>query len=270
MGIKDWTTAWALALAAALCAGPAAAQQNCAAALSPSCLQTLDAGAAALEDDADCQAQIGRYRECLAARALGGGGRAPSPAEEVAAQAAYEAVKDRGDPAKLELVARRFPNTFWGELAAENAASMRAGPAQSSAGSASDSRSVSASASFSSAPSGAELAAEAEQAKGAWTRQVVFGGPEPALFKHYFVVIEGSDWVARGAIVQGARWDRSISPLFKVARGHLKPIGDRSWHVVVSRLAYLGPSWRPEYASMSDHLFADGGERLGDFVGGPE
>lgn len=255
------------AAAAALClglaaAGSAAAQENCAARLSPGCLETLGAGAAAIESDRSCAAQIAGYRDCLSARAAAGPGRPPSPEEEAAAQAAYEAVKDRGDPAKLELVARRFPNTFWGELAAEDAAAQRkqASPRLQSDATFSD-------ASLAGAAAG--LAAKAESEKGAWAKQVDFTGAEPALFSHYFVIVDGSDWIARGAIVTGARWDQSESPLFRVVRGYLAPASDKSWHVAVSRLAYLGPRWRPEYAELSDVLFSKGGKALADYIDGP-
>lgn len=111
-----------MALAVAVWAAPAAAE-NCAGLLAPHCLELLGAGAAALDRRQDCAAQLKRYRACLSDQAAGA--RRPDPQREDRAERAYSAVSGKGDPARLDLVAQRFPGTFWGDLAAREAAELR-------------------------------------------------------------------------------------------------------------------------------------------------
>lgn len=110
-----------------LCDDPAT---TCQAKLPAICLQRLGAGSVAAGSDADCGAAFVAYRDCLseiAARC----GTAPSPqaGDGEEAKTAWEAVKDSKDPAELDLVAKRYPNSFWGELAARRAESLRAAAA---------------------------------------------------------------------------------------------------------------------------------------------
>ena len=88
----------------------------------------LRAGAGAIGvDQGDCDAQFKAYRACLAKASQPAA--QTDPALEQQAERAYGAVKSSGDPALLELVATRFPGTFWGVLAAEEAKGLRAAAA---------------------------------------------------------------------------------------------------------------------------------------------
>ncbi|MEL6979337.1 MAG: formylglycine-generating enzyme family protein [Pseudomonadota bacterium] len=113
----------------------AAEERDCGAVMEARCADRFGAGAAALEDAAaDCAAQRAAYRACVAAKveASRPTGAGADPSREDAARSAYEAVKDRGSARALDLVAEKFPGTFWGALAAEDAALLRA-PAAASA-----------------------------------------------------------------------------------------------------------------------------------------
>lgn len=121
---------------AELCADPGAA---CRTDLPTACLSTFGAGAVpAAAAGVDCAAAFQTYRDCLA--------RAASECEPQAqptaspqtggaggseAKAAWEAVKDSDDPAELDLVAKAFGDTFWGQLAATRAAKLRGATAPS-------------------------------------------------------------------------------------------------------------------------------------------
>jgi hypothetical protein len=89
----------------------------------------------------------------------------------------------------------------------------------------------------------------------------------PGVFTHYFIVIDGSAWLAPGAVVTGARWDPSVSPLWRVVHGHLLSDPENSWHMEGDHVAYLGPRWLPEFAELSTSVFkAQKGRKLGKIV----
>jgi hypothetical protein len=86
---------------------------------------------------------------------------------------------------------------------------------------------------------------------------------EPPQFRHYFIAVEGNDYIGKGAIVTGDKWDKSESPKWRVVHGWTK--GDGCWFRSVDCLAYLGVSWEPRFLGLHDALFADGGARLARF-----
>lgn len=106
--------------------------------------------------------------------------------------------------------------------------------------------------------------------RGEWVKQlrIVFGAAEPSLFKHYFIMIGGSeDRISPGSILTGARWDTSTAPFWNVVYGIVE--GDRAGERVagLEDVAYLGPTWMPEYEKLSaDVLRLRGGTRLSSVV----
>jgi hypothetical protein len=88
-----------------------------------------------------------------------------------------------------------------------------------------------------------------------------------AVFKHYFIVIDGGEYVAPGAIVTGQHWDSSPAPLRGVVHGHLHPTDDNSWYILGAHLTYLGTRWMPEFGELSAAVFeAQKGKKLGKTV----
>jgi len=97
-------------------------------------------------------------------------------------------------------------------------------------------------------------------------------GDQPINFPHFFirvVVAESSVPSTAGTIVKGFQWDNSEMPLWTVAHGHWNSKG--STGPDYSRwLTYLGPTWRPEYAALSEAVFKKlGGKWLARFITHP-
>lgn len=143
--LARWGVRLSMAAAAALLAawgGPAAAE-DCAARVSAACAERFGAGALPADEaalGAACREQWRAYRACIGALASqSGGGPSPQadPRREAEAKDAYNAVKNRGSAEALELVAQRFAGTFWGDLAAKDAAALR-GDGAPAAGAAQD------------------------------------------------------------------------------------------------------------------------------------
>lgn len=77
-------------------------------------------------------------------------------------------------------------------------------------------------------------------------------GNEPPQFRHYFIVMSGSEWLARGSIVTGNKWDRSSIPGWRVVHGWGKADGE--WYEHVDHVSYLGPKWDPLFVALSEHF----------------
>ena len=115
--------------------------------------------------------------------------------------------------------------------------------------------------------SGQWSTAKAVAEKGRWVSQFNVGSKEPSEFGHLFIVVEGNDYLAPGAVVTGSVWDGSASPKWRVVHGHLVNNRQDAWHRVSSALTYLGPSWRPEFAQLSEGVFlAQKGRKLEKFI----
>jgi hypothetical protein len=101
---------------------------------------------------------------------------------------------------------------------------------------------------------------EVLKAKGRWVSEFNVDSTvsrPPEVFEHYFIYLRtDSDYLAPGAIVTGSRWDKSVSPLWRVVHGTLREAPDNSWYSAFDNLAYLGPDWKPEFAGMSDAVFS--------------
>ena len=134
MGKKSRTPLLAaVAMSAVLFSVGAVRSAQCTDKISAACLERFGAGAEKIEPR--CRQEFDRYLECLDGRIRDDGAIKPpsgGAAWETAAQAAYEAARRRGDRKSMELVAKRFRGSFWGELAAEDLAKPR-GPDESPA-----------------------------------------------------------------------------------------------------------------------------------------
>lgn len=94
----------------------------------------------------------------------------------------------------------------------------------------------------------------------------------PFSFSHLFMKIHSSaiglEYATAGAIVSGNRWDQSVNPFWVPVHGHFA--FDQPVCLSLGFLTYLGPTWRPEYAALSDAVFKKlGGLPLAHFVRHP-
>lgn len=102
--------------------------------LPASCLEKYGAGSAPAADDAICAPAFDSYGECVAeASELCSEPAADATVDgdtEDRAERAYKAVESSDNPEMLELVAERYPGTFWADLARTKAAELRAAAAE--------------------------------------------------------------------------------------------------------------------------------------------
>ncbi len=125
-------------------------------------------------------------------------------------------------------------------------------------------------------------------AKGRWVSEFhvdVESSQPPTVFKHYFmrVVLNGSfmegfttnagaapgAFIGPGTILVGDRWDGTTSPLWIVKHGHAR-LPTSKVCASFGQLTYLGPTWRPEFAALSDAVFKKlGGKPLERFITHP-
>ena len=112
----------------------------------------------------------------------------------------------------------------------------------------------------------AGLQADVERRIGAWTTRfnVSASSRPPEIFNHYFIVMQGSNFIARGSIVTGCGWDRSSSPMWKVKHGWVRR--DAHSHLLFRRLTYLGPTMRREFIDLAEAVHSEGGRDLGEKI----
>ncbi len=100
---------------------------------------------------------------------------------------------------------------------------------------------------------------------GAWFRRTGRSVEQsaPDAFWHYFIVVtQDSSFINKGAIVRGRKWDNSEAPMWDVVYGYSQSDGD--WYKEIADTVYLGSSWVPEFATLSDAMHARGGDDHGN------
>ncbi len=114
-------------------------------------------------------------------------------------------------------------------------------------------------------------------AKGHWLRHMPFdrkAAAEPSVYRQVFVhARQSSGIIGEGAILTGRKWYPNLIVGWTIIHGYSFDVGSDGTgygDIEPEEVTYLGPTWRPEYAQLSDEVFKRlGGKPLERFITHP-
>jgi hypothetical protein len=192
---------------------------------------------------------------------------APAPPPSSESAQAWAGIKDTTSIPVLEAFVKRFGDSFYGDLARMRIEELKKVTATTTP--ASPPRQPA-------QPAVATLSVDdVLKAKIQWVSKFdvdLKATKPPKIFEHYFIsLMADSSYIAPGAIVIGCDWKSSSGPgypFWRVVHGVRASVEKICIHV--GFLTYLGPVWKPEFAQLSDAVFARlNGKNLGKKIDHP-